>query len=133
MYPIDSMSNPYMAMGNGMVNPCMMGGMNPYMMMMPPQNMEQFNNKQKLTNDLQMKQINFMGKINPFLSTSKDTRMDMTKSLFNYQAGFSDAFNPYSKGNLNNTKQMMNTMSDYQMNMMMMNPYAMGCGYPVMC
>ena len=128
MYPIDGMCNPYMSMGN----PYMMGGMNPYMMMMPPQNMEQFENKQKLTTDLQMKQINFMGKINPFLSTSKNTRMDMSKSLFNYQAGFSDAYNPYSKGNLNATKNMMNTASDYQMNMMM-NPFAMGYGCPVMC
>jgi hypothetical protein len=116
-----------------MSNPYMMGMMNPYMMMvMPPQTAEQFGNKQRLMTDLQMKQIDFMGKINPFLSTSRDTRMDMSKSLFDFQAGFSDAYNPYASGNLDRTKRMMNTMSDYQMNIMM-NPFAMGLGYPVMC
>lgn len=130
MFPINNMSDPYMMGG---MNPYMgMGGMNPYMMMaMPPQNMEQFKNKQKLTTDIQMKQINFMGKVNPFLSTDKNTRMDMTKSMFNYQADMSDIYNPYSKGNLDVTKNMMNTSSDYQMKMMM-NPFAMGYGNPVM-
>lgn len=128
MYPTNGMYNPYGAMGN----PYMMGMMNPYMMMaMQPQTLEQFKNKGKITNELQMKQINFMGKINPFFSTSKDTRLNMQKSLFNYQADFSDKYNPYAKTNVGRTKQMMEAMSDYQMSMMM-NPFAMGGGYPVM-
>ena len=79
-----------------------------------------------------MKQISFMGEVNPFFSLSKDKRLDMQKSLFNYQADFSDKYNPYSKINFGRTKQMMETISDYQMNMMMMNPFAMGGGCPVM-
>lgn len=127
MYPISGI-NPYMA-----TNSYMMGMMNPYMMMaMQPQNLEQFKNKQSLMTDLQMKQINLMGKVNPFLSTSQKTRMDMSKSLFDYQADISQVYNPYSQGNIANTKKMMDVASDYQMNMMM-NPFSLGCGYPVMC
>ena len=101
------------------------------MMAMQPQTLEQYRNRQMFASDLQMNQINFMGNINPLLSTSRDLRMDMTKSLFSRQADFSEAYSPFSSGNMFAKNKMTNILGNNQGNMIS-NPFAMGLGYPIM-
>ena len=95
---------------NGYYSPYM-----PYMMAaIQPVTLDQYRNNQRFTTSLMTDQINFLGKINPFLSPSRDTRLDMTKSLFAYQADFSNKFSPYSSANMASTNKM---LGNYPMNM----------------
>lgn len=119
MYPISPV------MSYGMCDPYMMG------MGMYPQNLQQYKNMQGLSNDLRVSQVNFMGKVNPFFSVSKDDRLSFLKGFGNRQAEMSSIFSPYSDQNIGRTRQMMTSMNDCQMSMMMANPFALGCG-PVM-
>lgn len=129
--------NPVM---NNMYNPYSMGmsgmyGMyNPYMMM-GPQNMQQYKNMQKLSAEMTTKQVNFMGKVNPFFGT-KDKIFDFQKQMVNYQSNLSNIYSPYANQNIASTKQMMNTSLDYQQQMltnsMYMNPFSLGMGCPMM-
>jgi len=126
--PSKTASRSYMM---GINNPYMMSMGNPYMMGMQPQTIEQYKNSIGLSTDLQQKQLSFMGKFNPFFSTDRKTRLDMTKSIFDMQIDFATNYSPYSKQNFGKTKEFMTQMNDYQMNMMM-NPFAMGYGNPVL-
>lgn len=117
--------NPYMCMGMG--NPLSMG-LNPGMMMgMQPQNMAQFRNKQELMTGLQVGRSDFMDKFNPLFSMSQDTRLNTGKSLFDYQADVSEAYSPYSSGNIAATQNMMADPRMLMNPMMAMgNPFSMG-------
>jgi len=137
--PMMNMYNPYM-MGMGVAyNPYMMG------MGMYPQTLEQYKNMQTVSSEMTGNQISFMGKINPFFSTSRNERMGFQRSMSDYQADLVDIYSPYSKGNIQNTKELMNMSMDYQQSMMqnsifanpmmmmmnpMMNPFGFGMGCP---
>lgn len=107
-------------------------GMGMYGMMMPPQNLEQYRNMQKVTTDLFANQASFAGKVNPLFSGFNNSeRTNFSKSLNDYSVNSAKMFSPYSNENIDQTKDSMNAISQLQMQMMV-NPFAMYGGSSVM-
>ncbi len=95
-----------------------------YGMGMCPQTLEQYRNMRKMTTDLYANQISFAGKINPLFSGFNNSeRTNVLKSFNNTSVNLRNAFNPYSKENIGQTKSFMGSIAEMQM-ASMMNPFS---------